>query len=65
MAGQQKPLQVRPWNNLGVAAMATPLYPLPKHPKIWFPKFNPDDERSTDEHLHKYMMATNLSEFSE
>lgn len=44
MAGQQPPPRVQPWNNPDVVAMAAPLHPLPKHPKRWLPKSNPNDQ---------------------
>lgn len=41
--------------------MTPQLHPLPKHPEIWLPKFNPDDGLPTEEHLHKYILEINLN----
>lgn len=41
--------------------MPTPLHPLPKHPKIWLPKFNHDVGLPAKEHLHNSMLAMNLN----
>lgn len=41
--------------------METPIHPLPKHPKRWLPKFNPNEWMSVEENLHNYMLAINLN----
>jgi len=41
--------------------MEATLHPLPKNPKIWLPKFNPNDGLPTEEHLHDFMLAININ----
>ena len=58
---QQNPLAARPWTSPGVIQMEATLHPLPKNPKIWLPKFNPNDGLPTEEHLHDFMLAININ----
>jgi len=58
---QKNPPVARPWTSLGAVHMAPLIHPLPKHPEIWLPNFNPDDGLLAKEHLHNFMLSINLN----
>jgi len=58
MENQNNP--TRPWLNQDVVAIPRPQHPLPKHPKKWLPKFDPDSKKIAEDHIKKFMLAIRL-----
>jgi hypothetical protein len=51
----------KPWLDQDVVVVPRPQHPLPKHPKKWMPKFDPDSKKSTKDHIKKFMLSIRLS----
>jgi hypothetical protein len=50
----------RPWLDQDAMAVPGTQHPLPKHPKKWLPKFDPDSKKSAEDHIKKFMLAIRL-----
>jgi hypothetical protein len=49
-----------PWLDQDVVDVPGPQHPLPKHPKKWLPKFDPDSKQSAEDHIKKFMLAIRI-----
>jgi hypothetical protein len=58
MANQNNP--ARPWLDQDVVVVPGAQHPLPKHPKKWLPKFDPDSKQIAEDHIKKFMLAIRL-----
>jgi ribonuclease HI len=58
MENQNNP--ARPWLDQDAVAVPGDQHPLPKHPKKWLPKFDPDSKQIADDHIKKFMLAIRL-----
>ena len=50
----------RPWLDGDVMSVLGDQHRLPKNPKRWLPKFNPDDKIPVEDHIKSFMQATRL-----
>jgi hypothetical protein len=58
MANQNNP--ARPWLDQDAVAVPGPQHPLPKHPKKWLTKFDPDSKQIAEDHIMKFMLDIRL-----
>jgi len=58
MANQNNP--ARPWLEQDVVVVSGPQHPLPKNPKKWLPKFDPDSKKLVKDHIKKIMLVVRL-----
>ena len=49
-----------PWLNQDAMDVPGPQHPLPKHPKKWLPKFDPDSKQFAEDHIKKFMLTIRL-----
>ena len=48
------------WLTINALAIPRPQNPLPKHPKFFLPKFDPNDDILPKNHVDKFMLAMNI-----
>jgi hypothetical protein len=58
MENQNNP--TRPWLDQDVVDVPGAQHSLPKHPKKYIPKFDPDSKQIAEDHIKKFMLATRL-----
>jgi hypothetical protein len=58
MANQNNP--TRPWLNQDAVAVPGDQHPLPKHPKKWLPKFDPNSKQITEDHINTEVEPSTL-----
>jgi hypothetical protein len=61
MANQNNP--TRPCLDQDVVVVLGPKHTLPKNPKKWSPKFDPDSKQSTEDHIKKSLLVVRLKNF--
>jgi hypothetical protein len=52
----------RPWLAMDAIAVPKSQHPLPKHPKKLFPKFDPDNDITPEDHIKLFMLSLRLLE---
>ena len=50
----------QPWLTINAISIPGPQNPLPKHPKTFLPKFDPDKDILLEEHIKQFMLALDL-----
>ena len=50
----------RPWLVADVVAIPGTQHPLPKHTEKLFPKFDPDNDITTEDHIKQFMLSLRL-----
>ena len=50
----------RPWLAMDVVAVPGAQHPLPMHPEIFLPKFDPDNDVTPKDHIKQFMLSLRL-----
>ena len=50
----------KPWMDRNTESMPKLQHPLPKNPKKWLTKFNPDTKKPVDDHINRFMLRMRL-----
>jgi hypothetical protein len=56
----QNPLPYHPWLVPDVVIIPRILHDMPKHPEKFFPKFDPDQKDSVEDHVKKFLLSVRL-----